>query len=153
MTDDKPSSSFTASKVFSIAALGWLGYMTYVAWHLHALGFINALIPTWNVLFTAGMVLVVVQLFRHREWARRWMQGAALCTAIMNLLVAIKPGGETYWIGVAILGFAGWSLHAAREDYVSRDDGTPPGRLARTLGIAALLGTVLIAVLPSSMTT
>jgi hypothetical protein len=153
MSDDKPSSAFLASKALSIAALGWLGYMSYVVWDLHALGLINTLIPIWNTMFAVGVVLIVVQLFRHRDWARRWMQGAALCTAIMNLLVAVKPGGETYWIGVAVLGFCGWSLHAAREDYGSRDDGTPPGRIARTLAMAALLGTIMIAVLPTSMTT
>jgi hypothetical protein len=149
----KPSSAFIASKVLAIAALGWLGYMTYVVWDLHAQGYINALIPTWNAMFAAGMGLVVLQLFRHREWARRWLQGAALMTALMNAMVAIKPGGETYWAGVVILGMCGWSLSAAREDYGSRDDGTPPGKLARMLGMAALLGTILIAVLPTSMTT
>ncbi len=150
---DKPGSAFIASKVLAIAAVGWLCYMSYVVWDLQAQGFINALIPVWNSLFTAGVLLIVIQLFRDREWARRWLQGAALCTAIMNLLVAVKPGGEMYWIGVAVLGICGWSLSVAREDYVSRDDGTPPGPLARGLGMAALVGTIVIAVLPSSMTT
>lgn len=147
---DKTSSAFIISKVLAIAAIGWLGYMCYVVWDLHAQGYINALMPVWNSLFAVGILLVVIQLHRHREWARRWMQGAALATGVMNLLVAVKPGGEMYWIGVVLLGFCGWSLHAAREDYGSRDDGTPPSKLTRTLGMAALLGTIVVAVLPSS---
>jgi hypothetical protein len=147
---DKPSIAFLASKALSVAAIGWLGYMCFIVWDLQAQGYINALIPTWNTLFATGVVLIVIQLFRHREWARRWMQGAALCTAIMNLLVAVKPGGETYWIGVVVLGLTGWSLHAAREDYGARDDGSQPGKLARTLGMAALIGTIFVAVMPSS---
>lgn len=148
--EDKPSTAYATSKVLALAAIGWLGYMSYVVWDLHAQGFLNALLPAWNTAFAVGVALIVVQLYRDREWARRWMQSAALCTAIMNLLVAIKPGGEMYWIGVAVLGLTAWQLHAAREDYGSRDDGTPPGTLARALGMAALVGTIFVAVLPST---
>ncbi len=147
---DKPTSAFHASKVFAILSLGWFGYMSYLPWSWYADGWINAILPVWNTAFSVGMALIVIQLFRHREWARRWCQSAALATAIMNALNAMKPGRETYWIGVAVLGLLGWALHVAREDYGSRDDGTPAGMVARTLGIAALVGTVLIMVVPTS---
>jgi hypothetical protein len=147
---DRPSANFTASKVLSILAVGWFGYMTFMVWDWFSLGYINAILPAWNSAFTFGVVLIAIQLFRDREWARRWMQGAALCTAIMNLLSALKPGLEIYWLGVTVLGLCALTLHLAREDFGSRDDGTPPGPLARTLGMAALVGTVLIAVMPTA---
>ncbi|MFN0246909.1 MAG: hypothetical protein ACKV2T_08365 [Kofleriaceae bacterium] len=148
---DKPTAAFTASKVLSILALGWFGYMSYLVWSWFALGFLNAVLPVWNSLFALGVAAIAVQLFRHREWARRWMQGAVLCTGIMNLLNAMKPGLEVYWIGVAVLGLCGLTLHLAREDYGSRDEGAAPGQIARALGMAALIGTVVIAIMPTSM--
>lgn len=148
---DRPSTAFTTSKVLALATIGWLGFMTYLTWGWFSEGYLNAVLPVWNAAFLGGIVLIVIQLFRHREWARRWLQGATLCTAIMNFLTAMKPGGDIFWIGVTILGLCGWSLHVAREDYGARDDGTPPGPLARALGMAALAGTILIAVAPSSM--
>lgn len=149
-TMDKPSSAFVASKGIAILAIGWFGYMAYLPWSWYAQKWINALLPVWNTMFGLGVVLIVVQLYRNREWARRWLQSAALATAIMNGINAMKPGLEMYWIGVVVLGFLGWSLHAAREDYVSRDSGTPPGMIARTFGMAILVGTIIILVLPSS---
>lgn len=153
MTDqveDKTSSAFPASKALAIAALGWFGYMAYLPWSWYANEWINAIIPLWNTAFAVGVALIVVQLFKHREWARRWLQSAALATAIMNGLTAVKPGMERYWLGVAILALLGWSLHVAREDYGSRDTGSQPGPLARKLGLFALAGTILIAVMPVS---
>lgn len=147
---DKPSVAFIASKVLAILAIGWFGYMSYLVWSWYSLGFLNPILPAWNSLFTLGVVAIVVQLFRHREWARRWMQGAVLCTGIMNALSAMKPGLEVYWIGVAVLGLCGAALHVSREDYGSRDDGTAPGTTARALGMLALIGTILIAVIPTS---
>lgn len=148
--DDRPTSAFHASKVLAVLAIGWFGYMAYQVWSWYAEGWLNAVLPIWNTAFATGMALIVVNVFRHREWARRWLQGAAVATAIMNGLSAVKPGLEMYWIGVAVLGFLGWSLHVAREDYVSRDSGSAPGPLARALGMAAVIGTVVILVVPSS---
>ena len=146
-----PGTAFRASKLLALAALGWFGYMVVFVARIYAAGGINLVLPIWNALFAAGMTACVVELYRDREWARRLLQSAVLLTGFMNVLVAVKPGGDHYWIGVVILGMCGWALHVAGPEYRARDLGVRPGIVAKAVSWAAVIGSVIIAVIPNSM--
>jgi len=140
----RATAALQVARVLIIALAGWIVVQTGITWVAYREGYVDGLVPAWNVAFTVGVGFIAYGVLIRRRWARGWALGIAILNGLGNALSAMHPGGELLWIGAAIQVLCAMALFAARDEFVDGPNDGRNVRLGRVLGVLAITGSIYV---------
>src|SRR5262249_18378806 len=111
----------------------------------------NYLLPVWNTLISAGMIVILIGLLGRNEWARQWAIGTSVLSVVGEGLRVAQGSTLIPLVGVAAGVVTAGCLTAAKREFVV--DSVNPMKLKSVSNRQVLLtlGLVLGAIVVSSM--
>lgn len=131
------------ARVLTVAMMGWLVVQTGLTWKAYSDGYIDSLVPSWNLAFTAGIAFITFGVLQRRRWALGWARGTAIFNALGNALVAMA-GTELFWMGVLVQLACAVALHAAQDQFADGPKDGLNARLGKVLGTLAIVGSIYV---------
>jgi hypothetical protein len=131
------------ARFLTVAMMGWVMVQTGLSWRAYSDGYIDSLVPSWNLVFTAGVGFITFGVLQRRRWALGWARGTAMFNALGNGLVAMA-GTELFWIGVLVQVSCAVALYSARDEFADGPKDGLNARLGKVLGVLAIAGSIYV---------